>query len=177
MPGRSLIATSLLLLASFDLAGQNSASLIVRADYAIVDLAELPASERYVQLPDLGFPLRIEPSCPLGAGIDTVSISVADTRNTFRGEVFGERPVMETIFRVPRQQIGPLPVEHFCTAKDPHAGRHILRIADVLTAQASLRCATESRQFVVYETVGLNVELRCDRSQAERNTRNPSRPL
>jgi hypothetical protein len=163
MNPRPLPVVCLLFLATADLPGQDVARLSIDADYAIVELDESPASRRYVQLPNLEFPLRIEPVCPPGASTDSVSISVADTRGTFRAGAFGEQEALETIFRVPRQQIGPLPVEHFCTTDDSDADRRIVRIPDVLTAQASLRCVDESRQFIFYDVIRLHVELRCRR--------------
>lgn len=163
MPARLPSAASLLLLLTAVLASEHQARLLIRADPAIVDLDESRVGLRYVRLPALEFPLRIQPFCPPGAWIDSVSVSVADTRDTFNAGAFEEKQTLETMFRVPAQQIGPLPVEHFCTAGDSDADRPVLRIPDVLTAQASLRCVTEARQLVVYDAISLHVELRCRR--------------
>lgn len=162
---RFLLAPALLFVAAADLAGEESARLWIHADHAIVELDEATAGRRYVQLPSLAFPLRIEASCPPGAMTDSVSISVADSRDTFRASAFEEQEALQTTFHVARQQIGPLPVDQFCTVGDADTDQRIVRIPDVLTAQASLRCASESRQSIFYAAIGLHVELHCRRAR------------
>jgi len=135
---------------------------MVRANAAVVELDRQPAGRRLLRLPNLDFPMQIEPRCGSGMHIESLSISIADTNRLFAATEFLEQSTLETSFRLPGRQIGPLAIERFCTADDENSNNsNTLFIRDALTAHISLRCADDVRQSVVYETLALEIRMIC----------------
>lgn len=121
-----------------------------------------PAGQRLITLPGIEFPLRVQPDCAPGLTLDSLSISIADTRRTFRAADFDAEPVIETTLRIPRRQAGPLGIDGFC-ASDTTAdeGPSTAHVADAYTANVSMRCSNDATQSVVYDTLALDITLRC----------------
>ena len=143
-------------------AGDAGPRLDIRAGAASVAVDPQQPGRRLLRLPALEFPLRISPSCPPDLAVDSVSISIADTRQTYSGADFASGAALETLLRLPRNQIGPLAVDSFCIAVDgsvPTARRHL--VAAAFSAQASLRCRQDDREEMRYAAISLDVELRC----------------
>lgn len=136
------------------------AILAITAAPASAVLASSTAGRSVVNLPSLEFPVRIEPVCPESSALASVSINVADARFQFTADDFAEADSLETTITVPAAQIAPVTIEHDCPA-DAAA----LLVTDVLTAHASLRCAGDSGETVLFEVIGLGVELRCPSPQ------------
>lgn len=144
---------------------------MVRAEAAVVELDRQPTGRRLLRLPNLDFPLQIEPRCGFGLRIESLSISIADTNKSFAAKDFLEQSTLETSFRLPGRQIGPLAIEQFCTADDESpSNSSTLIIRDALTAHISLRCADDVRQTVVYETLALEIRMVCKNPEREEST-------
>jgi hypothetical protein len=133
----------------------------VRSEPATAEVARLEAGRRLVQLPALEFSLEIEPQCDNDMRAKSLSISVADTRETVS---FAEddEPVIRTTLTLPRQQTAPLAVVDFCQLEaGPGQGLQQLLVRDVFTAHLSLRCANDEQQSVTYATQSLDLTLLC----------------
>ena len=158
MPSRVvliIILACLPIIASGD--GDNRPAVVAKPARVGIDVA--PAGRRLIHLPTLEFPLRIEPRCSPGLRIESVSISVADTRRTYSAQDFEKTATIETTLRLPGRQIGPLAIDAFCADKSEPATR---RVADALTANVSLHCTNDTQQSVNYEMLALDVLLHCD---------------
>lgn len=154
--------TITLLAATAPAAGDNGGQLRIRAEPASVEIAQRPVERRTIDLPNLDFPLTIEPSCEPGKRIESLSISAADTRQRFAGSDFDAEPVIQTTLSLPPQQLGPLMINRFCITDDEGAdGNHSTRIADAFVAHASLHCADDASNAIIYVAVSLDIELSC----------------
>jgi hypothetical protein len=133
---------------------------------AAVEIKPLAPGRRLVALPELEFPLRIEAGCFGEARAESLSISVADTVETHDVSTLDtdltNNIVLETRFRVPRGQVAPIAIEHFCTNDNEriNAARNLL-VPAVTSANISLRCATDNAQSVRYASVSLEIRLVC----------------
>ncbi len=147
-----------------DLSRGTSAMLRAEAQPASVELTPV-SGDRPVRLPALGFSLTVEPACGGDAEPRSLSISVADTRLHFTAEELASATVVEATLILPRRQLAPVRIDHFCRAGvDDGPSRFVLE--DAFTARLSLRCGPDDRQTIVYETLPLDVELQCRRAEA-----------
>ena len=129
---------------------------------AEVTIDRQSAGRRLIALPEIGFPLRLQPDCAPGMMLDSLSISIADTRRTFRAADFSAAAVIETKLRIPRRQVSPLAVDGFCSAGAAESNSATaVKVAGAYSASVSLRCASDAEQSVVYDTVALDVTLHC----------------
>ena len=135
---------------------------------AQVTIDRRPAGRRLITLPGIEFTLRIQPDCAPGLILDSLSISIADTRRTFHGTDFTAQSFIETTLHIPRRQVGPLAIDEFCTndtsADDSRLTAHV---ADAYTASVSMRCASDTSQSVVYDTLPLDITLQCATANAD----------
>lgn len=160
------IAASVTIAATPALGDSVRTALVVHVSPAVVELAALGTGRIALQLPGLEFPLLIEPSCPPGSDLASLSVNVADTRYRFTADDIDEAGTLETTIVVPAVQLAPLPIENSCTSTDA-PGMQNVRVEDVLTANASLRCANESGETLLFEAISLGVELRCPTEPVE----------
>jgi hypothetical protein len=137
----------------------------ITADVPSVEVARRQPGRVMMQLPNLTFAMNVTVECETNWRPDSVSISVADTRVTFAAEQLRPGRELTLELRIPSNQLSPLHVEHFCVATDhdePATGdRNSMRISGVVSAQASLRCATDSKKSITYITKPLDILLEC----------------
>ena len=133
--------------------------LNVDSDPAIVNIVRQDDGRQLIRLPQLEFPLRISAHCGRGGVLQSLSISVADTRQTISGEDYPADDTFATTVSVSPRQIAPIAVEEFCTVDYPVGESRLLETA--LTAQISLRCALEEAQSVIFAAEPLDVKLVC----------------
>ena len=161
---------SVLLLAAVAAPADEVGRLYVEFETPVASIP-LRASSRPINLPNLTYVFRAEARCPEMQNVESISISIADSRVTISP---GEEAGIEQSIRVRDKQLGPLAVEEFCIADeaDDFDAAESLQIEGALTAQMSLRCSGENSESISYETAALNVALRCelpepDQSQAD----------
>ena len=140
----------------------ESVSLIkIRSEPAAVEVVPQAAGRRLIRLPALEFSLDIEPQCDTNMRAESLSISVADTRETVAVAETDEA-VVATTLTLPRHQTAPLAVVDFCqTAADQGMRSQELLVRDAFTAHLSLRCTNGERQSIVYASQPLDLALRC----------------
>jgi len=150
---------ALAVLVSADSHGEDAdGELLVEFDAAVAKIA-LRSSSRPIQLPGLIFAVRIEASCSTPLTARSISISIADTRINVQPDDTG---LIEKTIRVPTKQLGPIAVDDFCIVGDDVSSGQQLQLRDVLSAQISLRCSSDTQESMSYETVALEVALQCD---------------
>jgi hypothetical protein len=133
----------------------------VRSEPAAVEVAPLETGRRLLRLPALEFSLEIEPQCDNNMRAESLSISVADTRETVP-IAEDDVPVITATLTLPRQQTAPLAVVDFCQAEEsPDQELRQLLVRDVFTAHLSLRCTNDEQQSVTYATQSLDLTLLC----------------
>jgi hypothetical protein len=147
----------------FYLVASDADRLNVDSDPAIVNIVRQGDGRQLIRLPQLEFPLRVSAHCGGGGELQSLSISVADTRQTITGEDYPADDVFATTFSVSPRQIAPIAVEDFCTVAHPAGESRLLE--NTLTAQVSLRCALEDSQSVVFAAEPLDVRLICSDSE------------
>lgn len=128
-------------------------------------VAVIPLQERgrkLVQLPELEFLLSVSPRCAANGRPESVSITIADTRNTLRGEDLQVAAPIDVPVRVSARQLAPFALQEFCI--DPAAEGDSISLASALTAQASLRCARGEQQSIVFAAEPLDIRVDCIRS-------------
>ncbi len=140
----------------------TASRIIVESEPAAAEIAPLPVGRRLIRLPTLEFALSVEPLCEVNMRAESISISVADTRETvIVGEV-EDTSVVEVTLSIPRRQAPPLALTDFChIAEDENLRSRELLVRDAFTAHLSLRCASDERQSVVYASQALDLTLRC----------------
>lgn len=141
--------------------------LQVQVASAVIEIEPRPPGLRVLRLPAMEFRLRINADCANDLLAESVSISVADTRENLGAEALAEAGTIEKAIRIPRKQIGPLALENFCVADDIESDAMRLEVRDALSAQLSLKCVGENRQTIVYQTVSLGVTLACMRPASD----------
>ena len=162
MRSHSILFIVALIVAANTARGDTDGRLLIQAQAAIVEIDPLPAGRRLISLPALKFVLTIEPQCATPASTKSVSVSVADTRETFHATDFTEQTSIEMTLKIPRWQIGPLAIEQFCQrGESDDSLPQILQVRDALTAHFALRCADGEKQSIVYATQPLDVSLLC----------------
>jgi hypothetical protein len=137
--------------------------LIVTSEPAVASISHQSGSRNLIRLPELEFPLRISAQCGTGRVPESVSISIADTGTTISGEDLPVAAALETSVRVASGQIAPIAIQGFCVA-DTVSDRELL-VATALTAQVSLRCASDDEQTIVFRAQALDVLLSCEMSE------------
>lgn len=142
-------------------------SIEVSADVPIVTVALRRAGRFAMRLPALTYSLTLTTDCDEDWQPDSVSISIADSSKSFGAAQLTAGEVLLLQLQVPSDQIAPLRVEQFCIdderedSRGDTADENRIMIPAVLSAQVSLRCATESAQSITYVTKPLNVTLEC----------------
>ena len=137
----------------------------ISADVPTVTVAPRPAGRLSMRLPSLTYALTVTVECDANWQPDSVTISIADSRISFNAEQLQADRELKLELRVPSNQIAPLRIEQFCIsgekAKPDTADQNRITVPAVMSAQASLRCATESAQSIMYVTKPLDVMLEC----------------
>ena len=113
--------------------------LEVESDPATAIIARQDDGRQLIRLPRLEFPLRVDAYCGGGGELQSLSISVADSRQTIAGADYPANDVFATTVSVSPRQIAPIAVQEFCVAAVPAGESRLLETA--LIAQVSLRCA------------------------------------
>ena len=143
------------------------------ADVPTVTVAPRPPGQLVVHLPGLSYAMTVTIDCTANWVPDSVSISVADSGTSLDAEQLQAGVELELELRIPANQIAPLRIEKFCTVddKDVHdtANQERIYVPGFMSAQASLRCATDSEQLTMYVTKPLDVVLKCAAPEAEDN--------
>jgi len=140
---------------------------VVNADAAVATIEPVTHDLRLISLPSLQYALTIRPKCAAGMHAEAMSVSIADTRKTYSGDEVRQR-LVEISLKIPRRQIGPIPIQEFCRAGQAGDDEGVLHIRDVFTAQLSLRCADEKARSIVYVSQPLDVTLQCRRQETTR---------
>jgi hypothetical protein len=114
-----------------------------------------------MRLPSLTYALTLTTRCASDWKPVSVSINVADSTKSFGTDDLQVGETLSFDLQIPSNQIGPLTLEQFCVRSEQAEADSILTIPSVLSAQASLRCATGSAESIRYVTVPLDVLLEC----------------
>ncbi len=137
----------------------------ITADVPTVTVSPRQAGRTTMRLPGLTYEISVTVNCETNWQPDSVSISVADSRASISAEELQASKELSLQLRIPSNQIAPLRVEHFCVdggADDPDAvSTNSIKIPGVVSAQASLRCSTESTNSMMYVSKPLDVLLEC----------------
>lgn len=148
------------LFASLALA-ENSATLDVDADPAVVAIKPLAEGRKLITPPALDFLLRIDAECDAQAEIASISISVADTQMALTTTDLDDKAPIATRISIPARQVSPIAVEGFCSMPVPTAGDELV-VRDALTAHVSLRCTSEAGESITYASRALDLALHCE---------------
>lgn len=152
---------------------QVEGELHVRADTPVVNVEKRDDGRNFMRLPSLTYELDIAKKCGGDLEPAVLSLSVADTRRTFKAEDFAEGENLAIRFAVPAAQIGPIAVESFCAraatqeseaeaeAEQGTGEAESMTVPAVLSLQASLLCASETENRITYASTSLDVTLEC----------------
>ncbi len=151
---------------------EDSASLNVNADPAVVAVKPLAEGRRLIRTSALEYLLRIEAECDADTEIASISVSVADTQKTLTAADLGDTAPFAARITIPARQVPPIAVEEFCPVESPRAGDQRI-IRDALTAHLSLRCTSEVDHSITYASRALDMILQCQPA-AEAQSEPPS---
>lgn len=157
--------THFLLLPSLYFVFTDVDRLRVRAEPAVAVLTMQQGGRTLVKLPPLEFRLNLAPHCAAGGRAESLSITIADTRRTLRGEELQSGTLVDLSMRVSASQLAPFALREFCV--DPASEGESLMLTAALAAQASLRCKRAEEQSVVFAAEALDIRVDCMRSAAE----------
>ena len=142
--------------------------LRVDAEPAVAVLAVQQGGRNLVQLPELQFELSVSPHCAGRGERESLSITIADTRTTLRGEALQNGNSIGVSVRVAANQLAPFALQGFCV--DPVRAGESMLLGSALTAQASLRCTRTGNPSIVFAAEPLDVRIVCVRFAAEGET-------
>ena len=137
----------------------DGAWLQISAGPAAISIRPLANGRRLIHLPDLTYRLEITARCPADFDPASLSISIADTRETLDAAQLGTVKVPAEI-TIPATQLAPFAVDRFCALGASERGSSLL-VRDVVTAHLSLRCSGPGGDEVSYISRGLDLELNC----------------
>ncbi|NIA27859.1 MAG: hypothetical protein GWP02_07355 [Desulfobulbaceae bacterium] len=138
--------------------------LHVDAQAVVVEIEPISDSRQLIRLPKLRLALALEPVCGTNSRVESISVSVADTRQTYGTDDIGTEAIVNAVLSIPGEQLGPIRIGDFChsiVASTVEAGELIIRGA--LTAHLSLRCARDEKHSMTYVSQALDIVLRCIR--------------
>jgi hypothetical protein len=144
--------------------------LDVSANTPTVVISTRPTGRNFVRLPSLDYLFAIDAQCPAELQPSAITISIADTRVSLRGADLTVPMPLRVPVTVPASQIGPIPVDRYCTANQAETAdtpEPNLPIPAVLSAQISLLCAGESDSAMTYASNSLDVVLQCVAASGE----------
>jgi len=137
--------------------------LLVEAQAAVVEIDAVADDRQLIKLPNLQFDLAIKPMCGAAGRVESISVSAADTRQSYGVDDINEQSVVNAPLSIPSQQLGPLRIGDFChTVVANSANGMEMTIRGVLTAHLSLRCVNDERPSITYVSQALDVILRCN---------------
>lgn len=139
--------------------------LRMNAEPAVAVLAIQQGGRSLVHLPELEFELSISPYCAESGVRESLSIAIADTRTTLRGEALRTGTSIDVSMRVSAGQLAPFALQGFCI--DPALEGESILLGSALTAHASLRCARTGKPSIVFAAEPLDVRVDCIRSDTE----------
>jgi hypothetical protein len=141
--------------------------LEVSSNTPTVVISTRPAGRNFMRLPSLDYLFAIDAQCPAELQPSAITISIADTRVSLRGADLSVPMPLRIPVTVPASQIGPIPVDRYCTANQAETPEPNLPIPAVLSAQISLLCAGESDSEMTYASNSLDVVLQCVSASGE----------
>ena len=139
--------------------------LRVDAEPAVAVLAVQQGGRNLVNLPELQFELSVSPYCAARGERESLSIAIADTRTTLRGDALQTGKIIDVSMRVAASQLAPFALQEFCV--DPAREGESVLLGSALTAQVSLRCARTGRPSIVFAAEPLDVRVVCVRPAEE----------
>ena len=142
--------------------------LRIDAEPAVAVLTIQQGGRTLVNLPPLEFRLSISPHCAEGGRPESLSITIADTRKTLRGEELQSETSLDLSVRVSASQLAPFALREFCV--DPGAEGESLMLTAALAAQVSLRCARAEEQSIGVAAKPRDSRVDCFRSAAGAGT-------
>lgn len=140
--------------------------LEVGAVPAVAQVKPLPKGRRSIRLPALEFALSMKADCAIDGEVQSVSISIADTRRSFSDGKLANISDEAIIFSISARQLSPVAVEGFCLLDDDHESVQEHLIQDAVTLHSSLRCADGDVESITYASHALDVMLQCDDTEA-----------
>lgn len=134
--------------------------IVVAAQETTAVVTPREAHLELVNLPALEFGLRAAFKCK-GEPV-SVTLSVADTHETLRGKGLINQRAVEITLEVPPRQLALAASSGFCVADAPDTDDELL-VPGLATAHASLRCASDDGDSVLFASAPLQVRLVCER--------------
>jgi hypothetical protein len=155
----------------------NSAAdnrLRLDADTPKINIDTRDTERNFLRLPTVRFAFRIDAACIETLQPVSLLLSVADTRETLQADEIKGNSTTEIALNIPASQIAPVAIQNFCEENSPQdnqSGRRRplpeqeeITITAALSAQASLRCASETDEQTVYTSIPLDVVLICNQT-------------
>lgn len=158
--------TQLILLPGLYIVFTDVDRLRVRAEPAVAVLTMQQGGRNLVNLPQLEFRLSISPHCAAGGRPESLSIAIADSQRTLRGEDLQSELPIDVSMPVAASQLAPFALQAFCVDPAADEGESLL-LSATLTAQVSLRCARADGETMVFAAHPLDISLTCMNSANE----------
>ena len=150
------------LLAGNPAAADPAGRLSVNTGVTSVAIPRGTQNRRPLRLHTLEIPVQIEAECEPGAMAESVSISIADSRETHRVSQSPEPVIIDTTILLPDRQIAPIVVEEFCMPDDGPGAAPQQLIPDAFTVHVSLHCASQNGRSIHYVAVPIEIRLVCE---------------
>jgi hypothetical protein len=139
--------------------------LRVHAEPAVAVLTVQQRGRTLVNLPDIEFRLSVSTHCANNGRPESLSISIADSQKTLRGEALQSTLPIDVSMRIPAGQLAPFALREFCV--DPASEGESLFLTAALAAQLSLRCSRIEEQSIVFAAEPLDIRVDCIPSAEE----------
>lgn len=138
----------------------------VRPRTPVVDVAPRRAGRQFLELPALEYTFEVEARCEDDWTAESLSLNVADSQVAFGPGQLSGGGQQKVVLNVPARQLAPVAVHDFCLLPEDTMPRDAeassrLTIRAVLSAQASLLCASEQERRITYVSQPLDVTLTC----------------
>lgn len=120
---------------------------------------------RPVDLPSLRYSFHLLHECASSFIPQSLTLTIADSHRFLgKGELEGARGVARVSLDIPASQLAPVILSDFCAATDAaegDTGTALKTMPSLLSAAASLQCASAAGQRTIYSVAPLDVVLVC----------------
>lgn len=174
---KTVLQQALTLLAIVFACSANAAadnSLQLAADTPKVSIDRRDTERNFLRLPTVEFAFRIDAACSETLQPVSLLLSVADSRKILQADEIEGNSATEIALNIPASQIAPVAIQGFCeetspqdnqsSRRQPSPGHEEITLTAALSAQASLRCASDTDEQTVYTSMPLDVILVCNQA-------------
>ncbi len=138
----------------------------IRAQPPALEVVQHATGRQQLEPPSLTFPIDVKAECPTGGHLESVTLSIADTRQTYRPAQSESATTFTASLTVSERQLAPVVIDRFCAENSEDYGSKLV-VGSLASVHVSLRCGGPTGASAHYHSQPLAVELVCTKNGRE----------